>query len=153
MRIVRTERPDLEEILRLQYLAYQSEARLLNNFSIPPLRENLEDLVRQFEAGMVFLKAVDTDGDLVGSVRARAAQGTAYVGKLMVHPQHQGKGLGTRLLAALESAMGSIVPQARYELFTSTQSLRNLRLYERAGYRPFREEEPEPGLRLVFLEK
>ena len=49
--------------------------------------------------------------------------------------------------------MGSIVPQARYELFTSTQSLRNLRLYERAGYRPFREEEPEPGLRLVFLEK
>ena len=108
MRIVRAERPDLEEILRLQYLAYQSEARLLNNFSIPPLREHLEDLVRQFEAGMVFLKAVDTDGDLVGSVRAHAAQGTVYVGKLMVHPQHQGKGLGTRLLAALESAMGSI---------------------------------------------
>ena len=47
MRIVRAERPDLEEILRLQYLAYQSEARLLNNFSIPPLREKLEDLVRQ----------------------------------------------------------------------------------------------------------
>ena len=91
MCIVRAERPDLEEILRLQYLAYQSEARLLNNFSIPPLRENLEDLVRQFEAGMVFLKAVDTDGDLMGSVRARATQGTVYVGKLMVHPQHQGK--------------------------------------------------------------
>lgn len=91
MRIVRAERPDLEEILRLQYLAYQSEARLLNNFSIPPLREKLEDLVRQFEAGMAFLKTVDTNGDLVGSVRARAAQGTVYVGKLMVHPQHQAK--------------------------------------------------------------
>lgn len=149
MCIVRAERPDLEEILRLQYLAYQSEARLLNNFSIPPLRENLEDLVRQFEAGMVFLKAVDTDGALVGSVRARVEQNRVYVGKLMVHPQRRGKGLGTRLLAALES----MVPQARYELFTSTQSLRNLRLYERTGYRPFREEEPEPGLRLVFLEK
>lgn len=153
MCIVRAERPDLEEILRLQYLAYQSEARLLNNFSIPPLRENLEDLVRQFEAGMVFLKAVDTDGALVGSVRARVEQSRVYVGKLMVHPQRRGKGLGTRLLAALESAMGSMVPQARYELFTRTQSLRNLRLYERTGYRPFREEEPEPGLRLVFLEK
>ena len=153
MCIVRAERPDLEEILRLQYLAYQSEARLLNNFSIPPLRENLEDLVRQFEAGMVFLKAVDTDGALVGSVRARVEQSRVYVGKLMVHPQRRGKGLGTRLLAALESAMGAMVPMARYELFTSTQSLRNLRLYERTGYRPFREEEPEPGLRLVFLEK
>lgn len=102
---------------------------------------------------MVFLKAADTDGALVGSVRARVEQSRVYVGKLMVHPQRRGKGLGTRLLAALESAMGSMVPQARYELFTSTQSLRNLRLYERAGYRPFREEEPEPGLRLVFLEK
>lgn len=109
MCIVRAERPDLEEILRLQYLAYQSEARLLNNFSIPPLRENLEDLVRQFEAGMVFLKAVDTDGALVGSVRARVEQSRVYVGKLMVHPQRRGKGLGTRLLAALESAMGSMV--------------------------------------------
>ena len=30
---------DLDEILNLQRLAYQSEAILLNNFSIPPLMQ------------------------------------------------------------------------------------------------------------------
>ena len=36
---------DLPDILDLQYLAYQSEAKLLNNFSIPPLQEKLEALL------------------------------------------------------------------------------------------------------------
>ncbi len=153
MKIVRAERADLEQILALQYLAYQSEARLLNNFAIPPLRESAGELLHQFEAGVVFLKAVDGDATLVGSVRARLEQNTVYVGKLMVHPDRQGEGVGTRLLAAVESAMAEICPQARYELFTSSQSRRNLRLYARAGYRPFREEEAAPGLNLVFLEK
>ena len=147
------ERADLERILALQYLAYQSEARLLNNFAIPPLRENVEDLLRQFEGGVVFLKAADEDATLVGSVRARLDQNTVHIGKLMVHPDRQGRGVGTQLLAAVESVMAKTCPQARYELFTSSQSLRNVRLYVRAGYRPVREEEAAPGLRLIFLEK
>ena len=41
----------------------------------------------------------------------------------------------------------------RRELFTSCKSVKNLALYRRQGYRPFREKEIFPGIRLVFLEK
>ena len=39
--IIRAEAEDLESILQLQYLAYQSEALLLGDEDIPPLRQTL----------------------------------------------------------------------------------------------------------------
>ncbi len=39
---------DLKTILELQYLAYQSEAKLLNTTSIPPLQETLNVLEVEF---------------------------------------------------------------------------------------------------------
>lgn len=113
------------------------------------MRQTLQDLEQELEQGWILLKAMDATGRIQGSVRVNARQGTAFVGKLMVRPQAQGKGLGTRLLAAAER----VCPQMRYELFTSVLSQGNLRLYAQAGYTPFREEEIEEGLRLVWLEK
>lgn len=147
--ILPAEPEDLEEIIVLQRLAYESEARLCNNWNIPPLRQTLQDLEQEFAQGWRLLKAVDATGRIQGSVRVLARQGTAFVGKLMVLPQVQGKGLGTRLLAAVEQ----VCPQRRYELFTSVLSQGNLRLYARVGYTPFKEEDVEAGLRLVWLEK
>lgn len=40
--ITRAERCDLQQILDLQYLAYRSEAELLNDFRIPPLLQTLQ---------------------------------------------------------------------------------------------------------------
>ena len=39
MRITEAETEDMKEILDLQYLAYQSEAKLFNNWDIPPLKQ------------------------------------------------------------------------------------------------------------------
>lgn len=148
IRILPAEARDLREILELQYLAYQSEAKLLNNPAIPPLRETLSEMERQHEAGLI-LKAVDAAGVIVGSVRGRADDGTLHVGKLMVRPDLQGRGIGRRLLAEIEARL----PLPRCELFTSDKSAGNLSLYEALGYRRFREEEVASGLRLVYLEK
>ena len=38
--ITRAEEKDLQEILNLQYLAYQSEAELFGTQDIPPLKRN-----------------------------------------------------------------------------------------------------------------
>lgn len=146
--IVLAEETDLQAILELQHLAYLSEAKLLNDFSIPPLRETIEDTRRQYSEGVI-LKAITPSGRIVGSVRGREADGTLHVGKLMVHPDHQGKGIGSRLLREIEKHC----PVPRYELFTSGKSARNISLYERMGYVRFSEKLLTPELKMVYLEK
>ena len=69
MIIQKAERKDLQEILDLQYLAYQSEAQLLDNPNIPPLKQTLEEFEKEFDVGTV-LKVVDENYVIVGSVRA-----------------------------------------------------------------------------------
>ena len=75
--------------------------------------------------------------------------GTVYIGKLMVHPQDQGRGIGTKLLLSIEKEF----PGYRYELFTSTKSKRNIKLYEKLGYKVFSEKNISEELRFVYLEK
>lgn len=50
----------------------------------------------------------------------RELDGTAYIGKLMVHPELRGRGYGSALLREIEKHF----PKTRCELFTSTRSLR-----------------------------
>lgn len=147
MDILRAKPEDLEQILSVQHLAYQSQARLNNDFSIPALVETLEEIKRDFPLYVV-LKAVD-EGRIVGSVRGRIDGGTCLVGRLFVHPDYQGKGLGIRLLTEIEAAC----PISRYELFTSDKSVNNIRLYERLGYVRFGESDVPAGYKFIFMEK
>lgn len=146
--IKKARKEDLEEILKLQYLAYQSEARLFGDMDIPPLKQTLEEVYEEFEKGIV-LKAVDEEGGIIGSVRAYQEEGTVYIGKLMVHPNMQKRGIGTKLLLEMEKEY----PNQRYELFTSTKSISNIRLYEKLGYEIFKEEAVTQELQFVYLQK
>jgi ribosomal protein S18 acetylase RimI-like enzyme len=147
-RVLNAAPDDAAEILTLQKLAYESEARLYNDWTLPPLTQDLSDLRAEF-ATTVFLKAMEGDR-LVGSVRAREAEGICRIGRLIVDPQFQARGVGTRLMRQIEAAF----PQARaFQLFTGSRSEDNLRLYERLGYRRHREEVVSPLVTLIHLEK
>jgi ribosomal protein S18 acetylase RimI-like enzyme len=139
---------DLQEILNLQYLAYQSEAALLDNYDIPPLKQTLDEVIGEYHKGII-LKMVDADGLVIGSIRAWEMKGTVYVGKLMVHPDYRHHGYGTKLLGEIEKHC----PQKRYELFTSTRSIDNIRLYQRMGYREFDRRSMDDRLDFVYMEK
>ncbi len=148
MIIVKAEKEDLQKILNLQYLAYQSEARLFDNQDIPPLKQTLEDVENEYQKGLI-LKALDEDKVIIGSVRAFYDDGTVYIGKLMVHPSKQGQGIGTQLLLEMEKQY----PKQRYELFTSTKSEKNIALYRKLGYKIYDEEQVTEELRFVYMEK
>lgn len=139
---------DAGAILALQKLAYESEARLYHDWNLPPLTQTLDEMRTEFAASRV-LKALD-DRRLVGSVRARESGGTCHVGRLIVSPDLQGRGLGSRLMRAIEAKFPGA---ARFELFTGSRSEANIRLYERLGYRRFREQVLSPAVTLVFMEK
>lgn len=146
--IKKAQKEDLEEILKLQYLAYQGEAKLFGNMDIPPLKQTIEEVYDEFLKGAI-LKAVDDGGGIIGSVRAYEDGGTVYIGKLMVHPSKQGQGIGTQLLLEMEKQY----PDQRYELFTSTKSEKNIALYQKLGYNIFDEKQVTEELRFVYMEK
>ena len=51
--IKKAQKEDLEEILKLQYLAYQSEAKLFGNMDIPPLKQTIEEVYDEFQKGTI----------------------------------------------------------------------------------------------------
>jgi GNAT superfamily N-acetyltransferase len=137
----------LPKILALQREAYQSEAAIYDDYSIQPLTQSLGELAQEYERGVI-LKAV-LNGEIIGSVRAYSNDNTAYIGKLIVKPSHQNKGLGRQLIQEIESKF----PGKRYELFTGSKSEKNIALYKKCGYTRFSDRTAAPGLTLVYLEK
>ena len=139
---------DAEELLALQKLAYRSEAEIYNDFSIPPLIQTLESLEEDFK-NQLFLKAV-LGGRIIGSVRACSKERTCYIGRLIVHPDFQNRGIGTRLMNDIERIFNGC---KRFELFTGDKSERNLRLYQKLGYRIFKTSKITDQTNIVFLER
>ena len=146
--ILKANRNDLQEILQLQYLAYQSEADLFGSRDIPPLKQTIDEVFEEWSSGTI-LKMVDDNNAIIGSVRAQERDGTVYIGKLMVHPDHCHKGYGTMLLSEIEKCF----PDKRYELFTSTRSLDNICLYQKLGYTIFARKAMNDELEFVYMEK
>ena len=139
---------DCEEILTLQKIAYQSEAKIYSDYSIPPLVETIENTLEDF-SHKIFLKVI-IDNKIVGSVRAYQDDNTCYIGKLIVHPKYQDQGIGTQLLQTIESYFPIV---QRFELFTGEKSEKNLYLYQKLGYKVYKTEILNEKVNIHYLEK
>jgi len=148
MEIERATVLDAEEILALQKLAYRSEAEIYNDFNIPPLVQTLESIEKDFE-NQVFLKFL-IDGRIIGSVRAYAKGDTCYIGRLIVHPEFQNRGIGTKLMSEIEKIFNHC---KRFELFTGDKSERNLYLYQKLGYQAYKKANITNQTTIIYLEK
>jgi ribosomal protein S18 acetylase RimI-like enzyme len=148
LEIFRASLEDAIEILALQKLAYQSEAQIYNDWTIPPLLQTAEEIQDEFSIH-IFLKAVSKHL-IVGSVRARTIGTTCHIGKLIVHPKWHNRKFGTHLLTSVEIMYRNI---SRFKLFTGSHSTKNLHLYHKLGYKEFRRDLLSSKLELVYLEK
>ncbi len=127
---------DAGEILILSRACWLQEAIDNDTFAIPALQEDVED-VRGW-IGEWDTWVVRAEGRLVGAVRGRQETGPDGapvwdVGRLMVAPDLQGRGLGRALLELTERRAPEEV--TAYVLFTGARSTANIRRYKRAGYR------------------
>ncbi len=138
---------DAEIILRLQKTAYQSEAKRYNDYTLPPLLQTPEEIITDFK-NQIVLKAV-VSGEIKGSVRAYMENKTCFIGRLIVHPDSQKKGIATELMHNIESRFRSA---DRFELFTGNESIEALSLYYKLGYSIFKRKKLS-AYTLVFLEK
>ncbi|MGW3949787.1 GNAT family N-acetyltransferase [Streptomyces sp. NPDC004752] len=146
-----TER-DTEQIFRLQYLCFQSEAALYGNYRIDPLVQSLDSVRQEVAADCVFVARLGDE--VVGSVRGTVTgDGAASIGKLCVHPRLQGHGIGARLLRAAEAALAEERGATTFRLHTGHRSEGNLRLYRRVGYQAVGTSKGEDGVPMIVLEK
>jgi GNAT superfamily N-acetyltransferase len=97
----------------------------------------------------VFLKALN-EHSIIGSVRTRVMGNTCHIGRLIVHPKWQNLGIGTLLMTEVELIHRDV---ARFELFTGSNSIRNLHSIINWGYQEFRRELLGSKVELVYLEK
>lgn len=146
--INRADASDLEEILKLQKTAYLQEAELYNDFSIPPLTQEIDSLKSEWQKGIV-IKA-EINGQIVGSVRAELVENICKIGKLIVKPDFQNQGIGTKLMTEIEKIFKNC---PTYELFTADKSEKNLKLYRKLDYVDFKTEQINNNLRLIYLQK
>jgi tRNA (guanine37-N1)-methyltransferase len=133
---------DAGELFTLQRACWVQEQQANPGVTIPALEESLEDL-REWIATDTVLVARSA-GRLVGAVRARLQRGPGGdvwdIGRLMVAPDLQGRGLGRALLARIEAHAPATA--TGFELFTGAGSARNQKMYKKAGYRLRGEVEP-----------
>lgn len=148
MIIVRAALTDAADILHLQKLAYRSEAEVYRDFTIPPLTQTVAQLEAEFTDHLFLIATADRQ--IVGSVRALSERDTCRIGRLIVHPDRQNRGIGTRLIHEVEQLFNAA---KRYELFTGDRSEGNIRLYRRLGDQIYRREPVTDKLTLVFMEK
>ncbi len=138
--VVRAVPADAGEILTLQRACWVQEALANDTLDIPALQESLDDV----RAGLAEWDTwvVRRAGRLVGAARGKLEDATTWdIGRVMVAPDLQGTGLGRVLLEHIQAVAPEQVTS--YQLFTGAASARNLRLYEKAGFR-LRRDLPAP---------
>jgi len=140
---------DLESILKLQKECYQTEAELHNEYNIPPLTQTIEEIKTEMGQGNLFLKGI-INGQIIGSVRGYTNNDTVFIGRLIVDREFQNQKIGQTLMKEIEPRLSNC---NRYELFTGFKSEKNLKLYQKLGYREFKRQPINDNLTLVYLEK
>jgi N-acetylglutamate synthase-like GNAT family acetyltransferase len=146
--INRADISDLEEILKLQKTAYLQEAEIYNDFSIPPLTQEIDSLKSEWQNGIV-IKA-EMNGQIIGSVRAKLVDNICKIGKLIVKPDFQNQGVGRKLMIEIERLFKAC---STYELFTGDKSDKNLTFYRKLGYADFKTEGINENLKMIYLQK
>ncbi len=130
---VRPVRPgDAGELLTLQRACWVQETWSNPEIEIDALTETLDDVRSWIGNGTTLV--LHSAGRLVGAVRGRLHGQSWDVGRLMVAPDLQGRGLGRMLLERIEALAPAEATEL--ELFTGTGSKRNQAIYRKAGYRP-----------------
>jgi ribosomal protein S18 acetylase RimI-like enzyme len=140
---------DLDQILQLQKKAFHGQALIYEDFNLPPLLQTIEDLKKEFRLKAIY--KVEQDGKIIASIRCYIKDHILYLEKLIVDPDFQNRGIGTKIMTEIEQRYSSAV--YRYALFTGHKSEKNLHIYNKLGYKEIRQETIRDDLKLIYLEK
>ena len=144
---------DAEQIFRLQYLCFQSEAELYGNYRIEPLIQTLDSVRAEVAADCVFVARLGDE--VVGSVRGTRRRGR--------HRARSASSASTPASRATASAPGCCAPSRRPSPSSAapsasactpaTAARATCGCTARCGYEPVGTRQGADGVPMVVLEK
>jgi tRNA (guanine37-N1)-methyltransferase len=150
--IVPAVRSDAGEILTLQRACWVQEALDNDMLDIPALHESIETVEASLDDWAYYV--VRVAGRLVGAVRGRLVvhdDETVWdIGRVMVAPDLQGRGLGRALLEHIQAVAPA--EASSYVLFTGARSSDNQRMYKKAGF-SLRKDLPAPTGAVILTKR
>lgn len=147
--IERVKECDLQSVLSLQKAAFMEVAKQMNNYDIPPLLQDIQDIHNDFNV-CVILKYISSENQIVGSIRGNIYDDhICHIGKLIVHPAFQNRGIGKALMYEIEKYFPSC---QKFTLFTGEETPNTLHLYTKVGYHVVYKKEID-GINLIHMEK
>ncbi|MGG3562985.1 GNAT family N-acetyltransferase [Neobacillus rhizosphaerae] len=134
------------QLLELQRASYLVEAKLIDFFEIPPLKESLEELI---ECGETFLCYFE-EKIVAGAISYTVDGNQLTICRMVVHPGHFRKGIAQKLLSEVESRNSQI---SVYKVSTGKDNPPAKNLYLKNGFTFVSDFEVVPGLYISNFEK
>ncbi|RUT28914.1 GNAT family N-acetyltransferase [Paenibacillus zeisoli] len=141
--------PDMvEQVWRLQHLAFRLEAQAVGLRQIPPLPETFDSLSQSAET---FYGDITEDGELLGAIAvAEESPDRLMITRLMVQPDHLREGIGSALLRHVIEHHSHI---KRFMVNAGTRNTPAIALYQKFGFAPIESYMAEPGVELSLMQR
>ncbi len=148
MHVQQATRKDLPHILKLQKFCFQESAEIYQDYKIQPLIQTLQEVENEYQTSYFF--KIVLDNKIVGSVRANIKNNNCHIGKLIVHPDYQNRGIGSNLMNAVEKHFKNV---HCFKLYTGKKNIKNIYLYQQLDYKIIREKKINDLLTIIFMKK
>lgn len=135
-----------ENLLKLQIPAYMVEAKLINFFDIPPLKDTVETLRKCGEQFFGYF----IEDELCGAISYKVQGKILDIHRLIVHPNHFRKGIAKQLFQFMEEHIEGI---DKIVVSTGTKNFPAVEFYLKRGFSIERVVQVTEELSLSFFEK
>jgi GNAT superfamily N-acetyltransferase len=147
--IVAATAQNLDAILQLQKKAFYGQAIIYNDFGLQALTQTIDDINAEFRHKTFF--KLEHDGRIIASIRCYIKDHILFLEKLIVDPDFQNKGIGTKIILEIEKRYSQVAHD--FALYTGDKSSRNLHVYRKLGYKEIRQEPTTRGFNLIYMVK
>ena len=135
-----------EDVLSVQIPSYETEAKLINSYNIPPLKDTIKNLQQSGETFYgYYIKDI-----LGGVISFKIENNILDIHRLFVYPDHFRKGIANYLLDYVQ------INEKDFHMITVSTGSENvpaINFYEKSGFIKIKEIVVESGLPITLLEK
>lgn len=135
-----------KSVLDLQLASYPIEAKLINFYDIPPLKDTVEKIANCNETFIGYY----IDQTLAGILSYRIIDQAVDIHRVCVHPHYFRRGIGEKLITYVEAQNGHV---NKIIVSTGKANLPAIKLYEKNGFIKMRDIEVAENFYITELEK